>query len=158
MEKKIDKVERRIVEEVVSYIAYDGETFKSEEECIKYESSAKAAIEQAFYKLMINGEPFFESDIWENYGYGSEEFLVAIIDIKDANDLEIANRYYAFHKTNKEMLMGSEYIGKRVLVNIGYCYDVIKSINPNPRTEKELIEEFKNEMSTFFNPKSQEEK
>ena len=47
-----------------------------------------------------------------------------------------------------------DYIGKRVLVSIGYngefdCYLC-------PRTEEELIEQFKEDIKKFFHPKAKE--
>ena len=153
--KRIVKETTKVIEEV-TYEAYDGESFKDEQECIKYEETARAVIEKAFYALMVGGEPFDETRIWENFGYGSEEYDFAVIDIKDAHDLEIANRYYTFHKASE--IIPDSFIGKKVLVQIGYCYDSIKETNPNPRTMEELIEQFTNDMDKFFNPKPKEEK
>jgi len=137
--------------EIEVYQAYDGTIFKEEDECIKYEETARAVIEKAFRGIMVDKEPFTECQIWENFGYGSEEYEMAVIDIKDESDLEIANKYYAYHKANN--LIGKEYIGKRVLVSIGYCYDGIKYTEPYPRTKEDLIKQFEKDINKFFEPK-----
>ena len=133
------------------YQAYDGTVFKEEEECIKYEETARAVIEMAFRKLIVGKESFMEYQIWENFGYGSEEYEMAVIDIKDESDLEIANKYYAYHKANN--LIGKEYIGKRVLVSLGYVYDDVKYTEPYPRTKEDLIKQFEKDINKFFEPK-----
>ena len=167
MEKRTEMVKKRIREEVeriveveeVIYVAYDGTKFRSEEECEKYESTAKGVIEKAFYELMVDGEPFCEYWIWENFGYGSEDFEMAVIDIKDFNDLEIANKYYEINNQNAKTnhSIDKKYVGQKVLVNIGYCYDSIKDVDPQPRTQEELIEQFKKDIDKFFNPKKGED-
>ena len=154
----------KTIEEVYGYEAEDGTVFKTEQECINYEESARAVIEREFRKLMVGGKPFSETYIWEGYGYGSEEYEMAIIDIKDLNDLEIANRYYEIHKgkyeanRNVDHSIDKKYIGQKVLVNLGYEYDSVKDTPPCPRTKEELIEGFKETMEEYFNPKPKEEK
>ena len=55
-------------------------------------------------------------------------------------------------KTPDDDLISKDFIGKRVLVNIGFCFDSVKSINPNPRTKEMLIEQFTKDMAKFFEP------
>ena len=143
----------RTIEEVYGYEAEDGKIFKTKEECINYEQSAKAVIEREFNQLIV-GEKFYETYIWENFGYGSDEYEMAVIEIKDINDLMIANRYY---EINDGKLIDKKYIGQKILVNIGYDYDSVKQTNPQPRTQEELLEQFKNTIDEFFNPKKGEE-
>lgn len=144
MEKVVEKV--LVIEENVLWKAYDGKTFTSEEECKKYEETAESVIKKAFMKLVV-GNIVPECDIWANYGYGSEEFMMAIIDIKDANDLMIANKYLDFRKADE--LIDSKYIGKRIMVNLGYFYeDNIYKVNP--RTMEEVIEQFTKDMAKIF--------
>ena len=85
----------KTIEEVNGYEAFDGKIFKEKEECEKYERSAYGVITKEFEQLFV-GERFPECHIWEEYGYGSEEFEMAIIDIKDEKDLFIANKYFEF--------------------------------------------------------------
>lgn len=142
----------RTIEEVTGYEAEDGTVFKTEQECITYEETAKAVITKAFKELCVGDGFFSECQIWDNFGYGSEEFDLAVIDIKSETDLEIANRYYKMDKTPDDDLISKDFIGKRVLVNIGFCFDSVKSINPNPRTKEMLIEQFTKDMAKFFEP------
>ena len=55
MKKNVEKRERTVVEEVVTYVANDGTVFKSEEECKKYEVSAMCAV-----KALFNGVKQYE--------------------------------------------------------------------------------------------------
>lgn len=138
----------RTIEEVVGYEAFDGKTFKDKEECEKYEQSAESVITKEFEKLFV-GKRFPECYIWEDYGYGSDEYEMAIIYIKDETDLHIANRYYAFHN-NKAELINRSYVGKKVLVCLGCRFD--RDCNPCPKTLEELVKEFEKQMDSFFNP------
>ena len=144
MKKIVEKVV--VTKENVLWKAYDGTTFASEEECKKYEATAESVIKKAFMKLVV-GDIVPECYIWENYGYGSEEFMMAIIDIKDTNDLMIANKYLEFRKADE--LIDSKYIGKRIMVNLGYFYeDNIYKVNP--RTMEEVVEQFTKDMAKVF--------
>lgn len=143
----------RTIEEVTGYEAEDGTVFLTKEECEKYESTAKVAVYKAFKELMVNGKEFAECEIWENYGYGSEEFDLAVIEIKNETDLEIANRYYELSGGHS---ISKDYIGKKVLVNIGFCYDDRKDCPPNPRTKEMLVEDFTKDVAKFFEPEVKE--
>ena len=140
------KRERKI-EEVTGYEAFDGKWFKEKEECEKYERSAYGVIAKEFESLFV-GERFAECNIWEEYGYGSEEFEMAVIYIKDANDLHIANKYYELTYNGNNKLIGTEYIGKKVLVNLGCSYD--RYAPPCPRTMEDLMKAFESNLMNFF--------
>lgn len=136
----------RQIEEVVAYEASDGTRFKSKEACETYENTAKVVIFNEFKQLIV-GEPFSECSIWENYGYGGEEFELAVIEIKNADDLHTANMFseaYGF-----DYIFSNELIGKRVLVNLGY-HGSYGDCGMNPRTEEELVESFKKNLKYFF--------
>lgn len=149
----------RTIEEVAGYEAFDGRWFKSQEECLKYEDSAEAVIKKEMSAMSTwhcRGEfEFSECCIWENFGYGSEEYGMAVFEIKNADDLRTLNQYYAM-QWDKTPLIGSEYIGKKILVNIGSEYD--RQVIPCPRTREELIEQFINDIDKYFNPEVKEEK
>lgn len=140
----------KTIEEVNGYEAFDGKIFKEKEECEKYERSAYGVITKEFEQLFV-GERFTENQIWEDYGYGSEEFEMAVIDIKDEKDLFIANRYFEFTNSN---LIDKKYIGKRVLVNLGYDHD--RCVYPVPRTVEDLREQFEKTIMCFFDPQPKE--
>ena len=80
-------------EEIITgYEADDGHVFATEEECKKYEETARGVILHDLKQLMI-GEPFAECGIWERFGYGSEEFMLAVIEIKNADDLHTVKMF-----------------------------------------------------------------
>lgn len=141
----------RTIEEIRGYEANDGTFFSSKEECEKYEKTARAVIFNAFKQLVVD-RIFPECFIWENYGYGSEEFSMAIIEIKNEDDLRAANMYFEEFKFCDQLTR--DYIGKRILVNLGYGNEGDCRICP--RTEEELIEQFKNDITKFFHPKAKE--
>lgn len=143
--KKIEV--EKVIKEDVGYESNDGHVFETESACRDYENSANYVIEMEFKKLLVGNETFAESDIFTNQGYGSEEYKMGVLDIKNADDLKIANQYM-HSRLNK--IMSPDVIGKKVLVNIGYPFDQIQGIDPNPRTEEELIEQFKNDIHCFF--------
>ena len=146
---------QKTIEEVVGYEAFDGKVFKTEEECEKYEESSYSAITKDFEQLIV-GKRFEECRIWEDFGYGSDEYEMAVIDIRDENDLYIANRYYQqFAPDNVDMTIDKNYIGNRVLVNLGSEYD--RFVNPCPRTKNELRKQFEATIEKYFSPESEEE-
>lgn len=148
----------RTIEEIVGYEASDGKQFKTEEECRKYENSAKYAIYDQFIRLSVNGT-FEECRIWENYGYGSEDYNLIVVHIKDENDLKVANMFAEMQvpntKNEEKNRFSSSLIGKKVLVAIGNDYDTSCYIYG---TEDEIVDKFRNDIDKFFNPKEEETK
>ena len=149
----------RTVEEVIAYEADDGMRFKSADECKKYENSAHYAIYNQFLGLAIS-KPFPECTIFENFGYGSDEYNLVIVDIKDEKDLKIANMFAEMQvpKLNegdeKKFRFDSSRIGQRILVAIGNEYSKNCYVYG---TQEELIEMFKHDIEKFYNPKPKEE-
>ena len=135
----------RTIEEVTGYYADDGTFFRDKAECEKYEQTAKMVIFKEFKALMI-GEPFPECSIWERFGYGGEEFMLAVIEIKNEADVHTANMYA--ESTHNKTVFTSDMIGKRYLVNLGYGCDGDCAMLP--RTEDELIDMFKKDINKFF--------
>ena len=145
----------KTIEEVVAYEAFDGERFDSRDECKKYESTAEAVIEKAFFELITRetGKTFDDSiiaecDIYEHFGYGSEEYYYAIVEIKDESELEIANRFYEIKKGTG---IPREYIGKKILINLGMQYDNYYGVSANPQTREALLKRFEEEIDVYFN-------
>jgi len=137
--------QERTIAETVGYEAIDGRRFKTKEECEKYEHSAEHVINSDLKAIMV-GEKFSENYIWEDYGYGSEEFYMGILDIRNADCLEIANRYFDYNGAKK--LLQPELIGQKVLVNLGYNYD--KKVEPIPKTMDQLVHEFIKNAEKFY--------
>lgn len=152
----MEKVTRTVTkEEVVGYRAIDGEYFGTEEECKKYEESAKVVAFKKIKQLMVGGDEFSESSIFENFGYGSEEYHMAVLDIKTEKDLNDVNVYYDIVSGHAVQLLDNSYIGKRVLVNMGSSYD--RYVSPCPRTLEELLKAFEKDMRLFFYTKEERE-
>lgn len=81
---------KRTVEEVirVEYIAEDGQVFKSEEECSKYEQSALFVVSSKLKKL--NTKFINIADLLDE---GSTENEVEIFDVQTSEDLENLRKY-----------------------------------------------------------------
>ena len=108
------------IEKVIGYEADDGTQFDSKEECEKYENSAFFVVFTRFKKLVV--KEIIECDLFGNQGYGSEEYIYYLIDIKNKNDVDIYNQFLLF--TDKSCAtIDDAYIGKRILVGTGYEYD-----------------------------------
>ena len=143
----------KTIEEIIGYEAFDGKTFSTKEECEKYEKTAYGVIAKEFRTIMVNGDEFRECEVWEDYGYGSEEFCYAVLDIKTEEDLFIANKYYELVGKGNSNMIDKKYIGKRVMVVTGYPYD--RECNPCPKTEEDLVEEFKKNLKGYFMSKEE---
>lgn len=159
--KKIEREE--VVKKVIGYEANDGTRFNSEEECRKYEDSAAYAIRKQFDKLIVRNKYsddnglFSECHIYENFGYGGEEYEMAVIDIKSLEDVKVVDMFVSACCDNTNWKgFNRDYVGKRVLVGLGFCFDKIKTLHVSG-TEDELIERFKKNISLFFNPKEENE-
>lgn len=144
----------RTIEEITGYEANDGTYFTTEEECLKYERSAEAAIREMFNNICVkhNGNASFaESEIFENYGYGNEEYEYVIADIKTETELKIANMYCDIWAGSFGKKLKNDSIGKRVLIRIGntFSQDFIPV-----GTEEEIVEDFKKTMAKFFRPEA----
>lgn len=111
----------KTVEEIKGYEACDGTMFDNEEECKKYENTAKAVIKGRFKKLVIKelegieitkeGSAFPMASIDEDWYY-------ALVKIEDEDDYNVALMFQEItgctkHGFNKTM------IGKKILVSIG---------------------------------------
>lgn len=136
---------------VIKYRAFDDREFDTKEECLKYEKEYEKTLgycRAKFLDLCVDKEFFAECDIYENFGYGSEEYKYAVIEIKNEEDIKTVLDYYKcigaikYDKVNWE-----KYIGKKILVGAEYDWG---EVTPNPRTKEELINYFKKEINRFF--------
>lgn len=142
----------KTIEEVYAYEAKDGKQFTTKEECEKYEQSAEYAVEQMFESICVkrDGEArFSECYIFENYGYGGEDYCYVVADIKTEEELKIANMYGKMRASMYFKPLEAKYIGKRVLIAIGDKWSPEFYVRG---TEEEMVEEFKRTMATFFRP------
>lgn len=157
----------KTIEEVTGYEAFDGQVFKTKEECEKYERSAIAVIKKRLNSIAVSvdsyGYTFSECEIFESYGYGSEDYQYMVVDIKNEDDLKAVNQYYELirkennYKENDGdcLLVPDRYIGKRTMICIGNEYDM--ALHPCPKTMEELIENFTKDISNFFLTQAEKE-
>lgn len=100
-------------ETTYGYEAFDGAVFSSEEECRKYEQSAKCTIRKMAYDIRV--KDWSCDSLFGGFNY---EDGIAVWDIKDAEHLRIVNQY--LHTINtcakNETLIPADYIGHRVAV------------------------------------------
>lgn len=142
------------IKEITGYRADDGTFFRDEEECRKYESTANAVIRGRFVKLFVD-KPFIECDIYKNFGFGSEEFDMGVILLKNEEDLKAANMYLNITSYKDIDEFTSNDIGKRILV--GYNNSFGEDILYKYGTQEELVENFRNDIDKFYNPERYKE-
>lgn len=144
---------KKTVETVTGYEAFDGTQFTEKEQCEAYESTALNVVLARLKKLVI--KELYENEIFENQGYGSEEYQYWVMDIKDKADVDLFNQFRYFTSGGTEMT--DDYIGKRVLVGTGYCYDAFKYRSLYIKgTYDEMIEQYKKDLEKVFKEKEDE--
>lgn len=153
----------KTITEVSGYEAYDGTVFRTANECVLYEESAYSVLRKRLSALAVSvdgshHDTFSECEIYTDFGCGSDEYEFMVVDIKNADDLKTVNQYYEYMRkasnVKRELLpndlIPDRYIGKRVMITIGYNFD--KSISPEPMTMDELVEKFRNQINNYFYP------
>ena len=93
------------------FVAEDGQVFRSEEECKKYEKTCKCVIMSA-YKPLVKGT-ISEYGLYEECG--CEDFYYDLVEIKNENDREIVNKALKFAYENARLVIEEE-IGKTIMV------------------------------------------
>ena len=154
------------IKEIYGYESDDGTYFKTEEECKKYEETARYAVDKAFWKLCVKQNindktgMFPECGIFENFGYGSDEFALVILEVKNEEDMKIVNMYKKMHLVHSSLdddryEIKEEHIGKRILVGLGTHYEGYDNFYVYG-TLDELVEKFTHDMYKFFYPTTKE--
>lgn len=142
----------RTIEEIVGYEVEGGKVFRTKEEAEKYEQTAEYACYEQFKTLMTK-VPFRECEIFEHFGYGSEEFMYTVIEMKNKNDLKIALMYQRLRDKSCGEKFTADMIGKRILVALGYdgdypqCYPV--------GTYADLLDKFVKDVMPYFKEKEE---
>ena len=111
------KLTREIVtEEITGYEAIDGTWFKTEEECRKYEESAKIVAYGKVRQYIVG-----ETNCYNLFdGNGYEDNHIDIINIKDAEVLNMLNQYRVLCEKDVKLIK-DDCIGKTLM--IGWDYD-----------------------------------
>ena len=85
------QIERKIYD--TFYVAVDGTEFNTQEECIKYEESAKGVLRSKLKSLIVNDE----WNAWELMG-GNEDNDVMAVAVPHESDIDIVlQNYYCDH-------------------------------------------------------------
>ena len=113
--------QKREIEEITGYEAFDGTMFGDSEQCRQYEKTAKCAIKARFNELVVN--KLSEYEAFEGFGCGSEDYNLVVVDIRSEADLQAFNQYSAFVEGTENRCAKSDVIGHKLLVGIGYCDD-----------------------------------
>ena len=119
---KVNEVkETKTVEEVVrvEYIAEDGQIFRSEEECKKYEESALFAISKELKRLDNKKNGASEYDIYDEC---CDDRLVEIFNAETERDIENIRRYVYLKALSNSSYARKEYVD---LPNITAGHEVI---------------------------------
>lgn len=85
------------ITKVVMYQATDGTQFTTEEECRKYEESAKCVLLTKYKPLVLNS--ITENELFK--GSGSEEYTYDVVKINNEQDVEtIIHLYMLYHRSD----------------------------------------------------------
>lgn len=89
----MEKITKEKTTSYVVYRAFDGEEFNTEEECKKYENSARGVISTKYADIpkVITNEYAMLS------GFGSEDNVIEIVKVRDDNDINAILQMYIFH-------------------------------------------------------------
>ncbi len=126
MKKNVERRERTVVDEVITYVANDGTVFKSEEECNKYEDSAECAIRSLFNGVKKHRE---SGDIFLDAAtpFPSYEDDVYMIYLESIETIEAVNKWLDClfgHYGAKLGLFSLEELGTTQLVTVS-AYDPV---------------------------------
>ena len=102
------------------YEAYDGSTFKTKEECIKYEETAKCVIRKKFNDLIEHS-----SDECSLFNCGSDDYIIDFVkpNTQDAANaiMQMLELYNANDDRARKLIKGAQENSDYLL--IGHLYD-----------------------------------
>lgn len=144
MKKNIEKIEKTVVEEKVTYIAIDGTVFKDEENCKEWEEDYKCVISQTFNNMQkIEVDP-----VYMGVPYSNEDDIAFIVIPKTEQDI-ITLKY--IHDANGfgEMNIDLNWINKKILIRFGYGFS--QSIFNTDYVDIFVLDEFMNDIKEAWN-------
>lgn len=95
MKQEIKEIKKEVIERKISYVAIDGTSFGSEEECIKYEESAVCVLKSRLAELKVA-----ESDEFSLLSAGDEDTSVWAIRINSEADKNAVFQLYALEHSH----------------------------------------------------------
>lgn len=119
MRKNVEKIEKTVVEEKVTYIASDGTVFRDEENCKKWEKSYECTLQKTFNNM----QKIEVESCMLGIPYDNEEATIFAVRPKSENDIVTLNSIQKFHSWGGNNILDFNSIGKTVFVQIGYGYD-----------------------------------
>lgn len=138
------------VTETYAWEANDGTVFYDKNECEQYEKTAKCAIISRLRELFVgrddpkkHGGELSEYAVFEGYGCGSEDYLMAVLCIKNENDLYAVNQYAAMVGAKP---VPSTMVHECILVGFGYGYEDLYVYG----TYGEVVKKFSDSMKWAF--------
>ena len=128
----------------IGYEAFDGTRFSTEDDCRKYEQSAKGVIRRSAEDLMVSKMVSIES----LYDCFCCEDMICVWDINTADHLQIVNQY--LDTIDYGTRVDPKYLGKRVAAIAGADDSWACVLG----TEEELREKFNARLSRVFHPEA----
>jgi len=110
------------VEKVVGFEAMDGTRFSTQEECVKYEQSAKGVLKGRLMNLAIN---YGNED--SIYGTGCCDNATLVIKPKSVADIDLIHQFFLLSDGREDFFPKDldKQIDKIIFVNIGYDDDYV---------------------------------
>ena len=147
------------IEKVVGYEAIDGKRFDSKDECEKYDKTAAAVIKADFKKLIVKVMELCQITSYADVPFSDigEDCYVALVRIKDHNDLKTCNMYSEL--TRQKCYFTDDMVGKDIIVYIGWGDGKGNCDYANGYpvgTIDDCLEAYKNGLMKLFKPDEKE--
>ncbi len=139
----------KTIEEVTGYKAFDGQFFRSKEECTLYESSAEAATKQAAWHYLVAERTDYSV-------FGSDDWGLYVFDIPDTKAYETILHWSHLAGVCRKDQFTPEYIGKRV----AFCwYDWCEpEFVPERATKEAMLAFYTKRIEDLFADKEEQAK
>lgn len=131
----------KTVEEIVNYEAFDGTTFKTEADCMKYEDSALGCAKQAAWHYLVADRISYDL-------FNSEDQGLWVFDVPDVTAYEIILLWGKLGEAYDIEKFTPEYVGKRVAFR--WCDWDGPSFIPVYATKEQMIAFYTAEIERMF--------
>ena len=105
MKENRQEFERTVKEVKITYIAIDGTEFVNEEECAKYEETAKCVLLSKYRPLIIKSTTDYGV-----FGVGNDDATLEIVKITKREDIDVLLQLYRLYNPHLEKPAYKEYI------------------------------------------------
>lgn len=114
---RVDKI-TKTVEEVRGYYADDGTWFKTEDECRKYEETAKIVVLK-----MVKDKMIAKTTVYNLLNEGDCDCDVEIFNVDSLETVELLNRYTAINTRENQVEFTADMVGKKIILIWNYDRD-----------------------------------